>query len=525
MNRNVCTDCGIEPTLHAEVATKLRNDAPCEEERVELVRAALERADHIQPARRRLSRLWSGLGVAAALVVLFVMGRGVNEEGLTGEAPRGYVKERAANRAYLERPEIVARLAKAIPGSYVVVVRGKRMEIDNDLRVLLDRVRRDSFGAQHRFVFRLGEQGDAVYSRSVEREGLAGARLGVRAKDKSEVEMHLGAPDRVDAVSAAILVSLDSKCPLILPRDTGFPLFEIPGAALVGKTSYRRYLVRVRAPDLGMDRLVEALGNISVSEDRDGNLHVAGHVWLGDAVEARKRSLATRKPLLVLKRSPELVRFPGNPFEGMKNVDTLLAPYVLSWDRRGGVHSIHGPGIDPDAPIETRAVLAVYHPNLNRGPMWSHPLLIGRTTTRKEIREYLIKMLTKDPPSLIDEAGNLIVGGQLWLKDEKKARADAQNAGKPLLVLNIPKGGARDARTIFRRLKEVRKLLPRFGLAWFEGPFEANPKEPAVILGMWRLRRNGRLESKRNLQTLLTPEVSERRVLDLLERALVPHPD
>ena len=75
-----------------------------------------------------------------------------------------------------------------------------------------------------------------------------------------------------------------------------------------------------------------------------------------------------------------------------------------------------------------------------------------------------------------------------------------------------------------RRGKEHGKL-PRFGLAWVEGRLEAKLEEPAVILGMWRLRKDGRLESKRNLQTLLTPEVSERRVLDLLERTLVPHPD
>ena len=67
--------------------------------------------------------------------------------------------------------------------------------------------------------------------------------------------------------------------------------------------------------------------------------------------------------------------------------------------------------------------------------------------------------------------------------------------------------------------------MPRFGLAWIEGPTEADPKTPAVILGTWRLRKDGRLESKRNMQTLLTPKVSQRHVLDLLERTLVPHPD
>ena len=324
--------------LDDEIRAALCAEAPTDEERAAWARAALETAP---PRRRRLRPIWPLL-TAAAVAGVFLLPRSdkpalvqpddgdrivaVDGDDVMKERARNLfrfiqstidtavAKEREKNRGFLKRQ---TTLGKARAGFFAVVVGGDSMQVNPILEDALKWADKLSPEAKHRFVFKVKDgkvPGDVIFDRSRVAERLGGswfldeADLEIDERGKvtlgnKSVGTRKGAL-KLEVAGKVMTVQLDKKAmsPLMLPRGTGDPRFEIPGRTVLEHLDrrwfvYRRYLVRVRHKGLGLNEWVEALG-----EPKWVGVRLGGYVFQALSGETLvERARKAKRPLLVLR--------------------------------------------------------------------------------------------------------------------------------------------------------------------------------------------------------------------------------
>ncbi|MCZ6787685.1 MAG: hypothetical protein O7E54_11045, partial [Planctomycetota bacterium] len=308
--------------LVEEVRSALLHDAPREEERAAMARAALERAEQPEP-RRRLVRLapWLSAAAAAAVVFGFVL-LGTDQDGavVSRDPDRKHAagtveEERKANLEFL-RSEKVQRHLRENPGLWAAIAGGNSLVVDAPLEKVLAEIERVEPKAKHRFVWRIGEEGDVAYNFTLGDEPWAGMEFLEQTKlwqernrqpgwwfyrwtdpkkkawfpagkDKRPwLPIVVGVPGRDEGTKITFVVSTGSNCPLLLPEGHRFPRSEIPGTAVVdsgmnrAQWQLRRYLVRARIPELGLDMAVQALELAKPVKRGAERLVLGGLPWL-----------------------------------------------------------------------------------------------------------------------------------------------------------------------------------------------------------------------------------------------------
>lgn len=389
--RDVLAPGGMTPEERREMADEAR-------------RAADAAAGAEPPRRGRVVALTAGAGAAAAVTLAWLLGAFAPtvptekpSPAPVAAAPATIEAERTANEAALAAPETQAALATAPEGAFAVVAGGKLIGVGTDLPKLLAAADTEFPEAAHRFVFRLGEQGDVDRGRIPDgSERLVGtgffAAVGVemsvgadgvelRANGKTvpgllrgvpKVHLSYGGLARITflestgtpvnstrSTSTTFTVSTGFAGTLFLPFGESYPRSEIPGFATVKDAAgqeirCRRYLVRAAISRLEVSELVEALG--SMGSGSSGG-------WLTDLEAAMAESKRTGRSLLVLVG--EEAELPTGVLES-----EALRPLLDTFVR---VRNPLAPGGRPafaGAPGEAYAGLFVLHPERRPPPQF-----------------------------------------------------------------------------------------------------------------------------------------------------------
>jgi hypothetical protein len=363
--------------LLEEIRIALLRDAPREEERAAMARAALERAEQPEP-RRRLVRVAPWLiGAAAAAAVAFVV-PSPEPAGQPIEAgQRTIEEEREANREFLRSEKVRGHLAQN-QGHWAAIAGGHTLVIHGDLSEVLSKVEKAQPDVKHRFVWKIGEEGDVAYNFTWGDQPWAGTKflaetrlaLGRGKKpgwtfysekdpkkraqftgkdNRPWLPVLLGAAGRDEGTTITFIVSSGSYCPLLLPEGHRFPLSEIPGTAVVdgdmGRSQWqlRRHLVRARIPQLGLDTVVEALELTKPVKRGAERLVLGGLAWLAYEGGVLEKARREGKPVLVLigpKPEPQLEA----PFRKARD---LLERFVLTYPASAGL--LEKLDVPPDA--------------------------------------------------------------------------------------------------------------------------------------------------------------------------------
>ncbi|MFQ5845029.1 MAG: hypothetical protein ACE5JG_08580 [Planctomycetota bacterium] len=355
-----------DPELHEEIRAALLCEAVGDEERAAMARAALERAREPQPRRRRIGKAapWlAGAAAAAAVVVAVVGGEGPGV-GASQPGESTVESERARNLEFLRSKKVQKHLADN-PGLWAAVAGGDNLFVSAPLEKVLAQIEKVKPDAKHRFVWKVGEEGDVAYDFTVGDQPWAGmefleqtglwqerdrqpgwwfyrqtdpkkkARFPPGKDKRPWLPIVVGVPGLDEGTTITFVVSTGSNCPLLLPEGHRFPLAEIPGEAVVTSVflhqtqwRLRRYLVRARIPELGVDTVVEALEltqPVKKGEERLVLGEVPWHPYEDEVFAVAKRS---RKPLLFLigpEPGPEVAAL----FSPPGDLSSLLGAFVL----------------------------------------------------------------------------------------------------------------------------------------------------------------------------------------------------
>ena len=355
--------------LGEEIRSALLYDAPREEERAAMARAALERAEQPEP-RRRLVRLapWLSAAAAAAVVFGFVLPGTDHDGAIVSRDPdrkhaAGTVEEeRKANLEFL-RSEKVQRHLRENPGLWAAIAGGDSLVVTAPLEKVLAGIERAEPKAKHRFVWRIGEEGDVAYNLTFGDQPWAGMKFLTETrltlgrgkkpgwtfyteqdpkkqaqfvgKDKRPwLPIVVGVPGRDEGTKITFVVSTGSNCPLLLPEGHRFPLSEIPGTAVVdsglnrAQWQLRRYLVRARIPELGFDMDVEALELAKPVKRGAERLVLGGLPWLAYEDGVLEKAGREGKPVLLLFGSEVTPKLEA-VFQKAGDLKPLLRRFVL----------------------------------------------------------------------------------------------------------------------------------------------------------------------------------------------------
>jgi hypothetical protein len=347
------------------------------------------------PAGRVLAAL---LVLLAGAAILFFVFPGTTDRENTDDAPEPetrepvtaerIAKEREANEAALASKGVKRALASATKGHFAGIAGGEFVGVAETLPGLLEMMDDEGTLAAHRFLFRVGTEGDVTYETTFPYECVVGNRFlaetGLtfrmgrgestfwqeeggtpengqtrRSPDGRPYvyvnvrEPHLprefpapaGAPARVGGISMTwghFLVATGFGGPLILSWPWGFSNCEIPGLATVrdsfgGTRVFRRFLVEITVPRTEVHTHAEVLGE-RLTEPAP--LMLGGVEWqrLGDRVYGA--ACESGKPVLWLVHDV-CTGVPSEPFVGEK-LPEFLSPYltvsqVAPWTAGGGI--------------------------------------------------------------------------------------------------------------------------------------------------------------------------------------------
>jgi len=353
--------------IEEQLRTALREHAPTVDERAAWARTALEQAP--SPSRRSYALVSFVAAAAIGLVaVLLPKGQPQKPEWMPHavdnppESPE-VARERVKNHDVLELSRTDWKKKK---GWFMAVVGGGNMHVGRDAKGVVEWADKTWPEARHRFVFRIDGSRppyEMVADRGPVRAQIVGmfflqdAGITLQGKPgdwkftrgKTTVSVRERQPVltlRVLDRWVKVVVVKDSLCSLMLPEGMRFALYEVPGNAIYEGLdrkwySFRRYLVRVRHPGLGLDEWLDASGARRDGPIAPGNVfavRLGSHVFQALKVTPKEAAALEKKPLAVLH---------------LRDADTERLHRLLAKVEDGNFAQLYVPG-------RKRSILKVY---------------------------------------------------------------------------------------------------------------------------------------------------------------------